>query len=129
MADKKLELLKLKFKRLLGYATWFLVAALLVSTVKNVNRVIGIREQVREEQERVEKMQADNAKLQTQIAEAQGSDFIEKQIRDKLGLSKEGEAIVVLPDESIVRSFAPTITTSEETLPDPNWKKWLKLFM
>ena len=129
MADKKLELLKLKFKRLLGYATWFLVAALLVSTVKNVNRVIGIREQVREEQERVEKMQADNAKLQTQIAEAQGSDFIEKQIRDKLGLSKEGEAIVVLPDESIVRSFAPTTTTSEETLPDPNWKKWLKLFM
>lgn len=129
MADKKLELLKLKFKRLLGYATWFLVAALLVSTVKNVNRVIGIREQVREEQERVEKMQADNAKLQVQIAEAQGSDFIEKQIRDKLGLSKEGEAIVVLPDESIVRSFAPTITTSEEALPDPNWKKWLKLFM
>lgn len=129
MADKKLELLKLKFKSLLGYATWFLVAALLVSTVKNVNRVIGIREQVREEQERVEKMQADNAKLQVQIAEAQGSDFIEKQIRDKLGLSREGEAIVVLPDESIVRSFAPTTTTSEETLPDPNWKKWLKLFM
>ena len=129
MADKKLELIKLKFKSLLGYTAWILVAVLLVSTVKNINRVISIRKQVEEERERIQKMQADNAKLQAQIAEAQGSDFIEKQIRDKLGLSKEGEAIVVLPDESIVKSFAPPITASEETLPDPNWKKWLKLFL
>ena len=129
MADKKLESLKLKFKSFLGYATWVLVAALLVSTVKNVNRVVSIRKQVEDEKQRVEKMQADNAKLQVQIAEAQGSDFIEKQIRDKLGLSKEGEAIVVLPDESIIRSLAPPATTGEENLPDPNWKKWLKLFI
>lgn len=128
MVDKKTELLKLKFKNILGYAAWIFVVILLVSTVKNVNRVLSIRKQVEEEKLRVEKMQADNAKLQAQIMEAQGSEFIEKQIRDKLGLTKAGEVVVVLPDEAIVKSMAPPVTTNEETLPDPNWLKWKKLF-
>ncbi len=128
MADKKLETIKLKLKKFLGYATLGLVALLLISTVKNVNRVINIRKQVEVERERVEKMQAENVKLQAQIAEAQGSDFIDKQIRNKLGLTKEGETIVILPDESILKSLAPALVIDEETLPDPNWLKWKKLF-
>jgi len=128
MSDKKTELLKLKFKSLLGYAAWVLVVILLVSTVKNINRVLSIRKQVEEEKQRVEKMQSDNAKLQVQIMEAQGSEFIEKQIRDKLGLTKTGEVVVILPDESIVKRLAPPVTLDDETLPDPNWLKWKKLF-
>lgn len=128
MIDKKFESLKLKFKNLLRYLAWVMVVILLVSTIKNVNRVFSIRRQVLEEKERVEKMQSDNARLQSQIAEAQGTEFIEKQIRDKLGLSKTGEAIVILPEESVLRSLAPPLTSSEESLPDPNWVKWKKLF-
>jgi cell division protein FtsB len=116
-------------KKALGYATWALIAFLLISTIRNINRVAGIRTQVEKERQRVEKMQADNAKLEEQIAETQGSDFIEKQIRNKLGLAKVGEAIVVLPDEEILRKLAPQITSEEDVLPDPNWKKWLKLFI
>ena len=128
MKNKKLGLLEVKFKSVLGYTIWFLTVLLLISTVRNIGRVINIRKQVEVERQKVEKMQADNVKLQVQIAEAQGQDFIEKQIRNKLGLTKEGEAMVVLPDESIVRSLAPSLTSEEETLPDPNWKKWEKLF-
>ncbi len=128
MKNKKLGLLEVKFKSVLGYTIWFLIVLLLISTVRNIGRVINIRKQVEVERQKVEKMQADNVKLQVQIAEAQGQDFIEKQIRNKLGLTKEGEAMVVLPDESIVRSLAPSLTSEEETLPDPNWKKWEKLF-
>ena len=128
MKNKNPGLLEVKFKSVLGYAIWFLAALISISTVRNIGRVVSIRKQVEAERQKVEKMQADNAKLQTQIAEAQGQDFIEKQIRNKLGLTKEGEAMVVLPDESIVRSLAPSLTSEEETLPDPNWKKWEKLF-
>ncbi|EKE12995.1 MAG: hypothetical protein ACD_13C00107G0005 [uncultured bacterium] len=128
MKNKNPGLLEVKFKSVLGYAIWFLAVLLSISTVRNIGRVVSIRKQVEAERQKVEKMQADNAKLQTQIAEAQGQDFIEKQIRNKLGLTKEGEAMVVLPDESIVRSLAPSLTSEEETLPDPNWKKWEKLF-
>lgn len=128
MVDRKNESVRSRFRNLLGYLAWFMVLILLISTVKNVNRVFTIRREVLEERQKVEKMQNDNAKLQSQVAEAQGTEFIEKQIRDKLGLTKAGEAIVVLPEEPIVRSLAPPLTVSEDILPDPNWVKWKKMF-
>ncbi len=115
-------------KKVLSIGTWALVVLLLISTLRNIQKVAGIRSQVEKERQKVEKMQADNTKLEEQIAQAQGSDFIEKQIRDKLGLVKPGEAIVVLPDIEILKKLAPQETSEEDTLPDPNWKKWLKLF-
>lgn len=116
------------FKTILKYSTWILIVILLVSTVKNISKAVGVRKQVQNERERVKKMEDDNIKLQTQIAQAQGQDYIDKQIRDKLGLTKEGETVVILPDENVVISLAPPATVDTETLPDPNWKKWQKLF-
>ena len=115
-------------KKALGWGTWILVVLLLVSTVRNIQRVKGIRSQVEKEREKVAKMQAENAQLEEQIAIAEGTNFIEKQIRNKLGLVKPGEAIVVLPDTEILKKMAPQIVTEEDILPDPNWKKWKKLF-
>jgi cell division protein FtsB len=109
-------------------AAWILTVLLLISTVRNINRVISIRNDVEKEKEIVEKMKADNAQLEAQIAQTQGSEFIEKQIRDKLGLAKPGEAIVVLPDPAILRAMAPQTPVEEDTLPDPNWVRWEKLF-
>ena len=77
----------------------------------------------------MEKMKAENAALEAQIAQTQGSAFIEKQIRDKLGLAKTGEAIVVLPDAEILKKLAPQIPVEENSLPDSNWRKWMKLFI
>jgi len=128
MTNKALESIKKRFHKILGYGTWVFIVILLVSTVKNINRVVNIRKQVEIEKAKVAKMQADNVKLQAQIAETEGAAFIDKQIRNKLGLTKEGEAVVILPEESIVKSFAPPVSFADETAPDPNWKKWEKLF-
>jgi cell division protein FtsB len=126
---KKLaESLKKRAGRLVGFAMWILAIMLLTSTAKNIVNVGRIRREVAEEKSRLEKMKAENARLEAQIALTQGSDFIEKQMRDKLGLAKEGEAIVILPDPEILRKLAPQMPTEEETLPDPNWKKWAHLF-
>ncbi len=127
--NEKIEKLPIWMKKVLGWATWGLIILLTISTVKNINRVASIRSQVEKERQKVERMKVENAKLEEQIAEAQGQEFIEKQIRNKLGLVKSGEAIVVLPDEEIIRKLAPQKVVEEDTLPDPNWKKWLKLFI
>lgn len=126
---KIIENVKTKAKRLLGVATWVLALLLLLSTIKNIGRVGNINSAVQKEKNKVEKMKQENALLEAQIAQTQGSFFIEKQIRDKLGLVKEGEAIVILPDTEILRKLAPQMPVEENTLPDPNWKKWLKLFI
>ena len=125
---KVIENVKTKAKKLLGVATLVLVLLLLISTIKNIGRVRSINNAVQKEKDKVEKMKEENARLEAQIAQTQGSAFIEKQIRDKLGLAKAGEAIVVLPDSEILRKLAPQMPVEENTLPDPNWRKWLKLF-
>ena len=127
--EKIIEKVKIKAKTLLGLATWVLVLLLLISTIKNIGRVRNIEGAVQREKDTVEKMKEENARLEAQIAQTQGSAFIEKQIRDKLGLAKTGEAIVVLPDAEILKKLAPQTPVEENTLPDPNWKKWLKLFI
>lgn len=126
--DKRLGNFKTKSKKVIGYASWAIVILLTISTVRNIERALNIKKQVQDERDKVAKMEVENAQLQTQINEAQGQDFIDKEIRDKLGLSKEGETIVVMPDEAILKSLAPPKETNIEILPDPNWKKWEKMF-
>jgi cell division protein FtsB len=123
------EKVKIKAKKLFGLTIWILALLLLVSTVKNIKKVADINNAVRTEKAKVEKMQEENAQLTAQIDQTQGEAYIEKQIRDKLGLAKPGEAIVVLPDPEILRQLAPQIPVEQNSLPDPNWKKWLNLFL
>jgi cell division protein FtsB len=128
MNEKNINTIKTKFGKVFGYAAWGLIIIFSVSIFKNINRVMNIKKQVEVERQKVEKIKAENESLQAQIDEAQSQDFIEKQMRDKLGLTKEGEVVVILPDEEIVKNLAPSLTSIGSTLPDPNWVKWKKLF-
>ena len=117
------------FRKVVGYGALLLVVLMLASIVRNVGKVVAIREEVAKERERLERLEKENEQLQKKITKTQSDEFIEKQIRDKLGLVKEGEIVVVLPDEEILRGFAPKIVVEQDSLPDPNWKRWLKLFL
>lgn len=116
------------FKKGLGYGILIAVFLMAGSIWRNIEKVMIVRREVIKEKERIEALKKENEELQRKIRETQSEEFIEKQIRDKLGLVKEGEIVVVLPDEETVRSFAPKIENEEDILPDPNWKKWLNLF-
>jgi cell division protein FtsB len=110
------------------YAIWGLILILALSVFKNIGRTAQISNQIRTEKAKLSKIQADNNKLVEELAQTQNPNFIEKEIRNKLGLGKAGEAIVVLPDAEILRKLAPQTPSEVDTLPDPNWLKWKKLF-
>lgn len=129
MKVKLFQTLESRFQKLIGYLAIFLIVLMVISIVKNIGRVGKIRSEVGREIEKIEKIKLENEELERQISEAQGVEFIEKQLRNKLGLVKEGEVVVVLPDKEILKKFAPKVYEEEGSLPDPNWKKWLKLFM
>ena len=126
------EKLTIKIKaRLKTYSNIiFIVVSLfmLVSLTRNIMKVREAKERLKEKEEYIEKIREGNKELRQKVATFKSEEFIEKQLRDKLGLAKEGETIVVLPDEETIRKFAPSDEKEEEILPDPNWKKWLKLF-
>ena len=120
---------KLKLGKYWKYLLLGLALLFSISLVRNIFRILAASKRIDEAKGRVEKLKDENDDLKRRLAEAQSETYIETQLRDKLGLSKEEEIIVVLPDAETLRQIAPAAAEEEEELPDPTWKKWLKLFL
>ncbi len=114
--------------KLAGYGIWLLIVLLVISTSNSIGSSARVKAQIKAEEEKVSRMQKENADLENRVILAQSGDYIEAEIRNKLGLVKSGEAIVVLPDVETLKKLAPPETLDREALPDPNWKKWAHLF-
>lgn len=122
------EWLKVKFKRSLAYLPFVFLLLLIVSLVRNAAKVMEAKERIRGQEKKVVKLKEENESLKEKLREVESPEFIEKGIREKLGLVKEGETLVVLPEEEVLRKVAPQTAKEEDSLPVPNWKKWVKLF-
>lgn len=119
---------KVKLNSYYIYVGLFLGFLFLLSLIRNISKIADAEKRISKAQQRVEKLRKENEETERRLAEVKGEEYIEKQLRDKLGLAKEGEIVVVLPDEETLRKIAPGIAEEEDVLPDPTWKKWLKLF-
>ena len=128
MFEKFTEKLKEKLKVYSNYLLIFLFLLMFVSLIRNILRVVESNKRIEKAQDQVERLKKENEELEEKLAVTKSEGYIEKQLRDKLGLAKEGEIVIVLPDEKILETLAPKLEEEEETLPDPNWKKWLKIF-
>lgn len=128
MSENRISQAKAKLK---GYSVYLVVLLLLlltVSLVKNILKISQAQDKVGRVKNRVEALRKENEELKEELGKIESETYVEFQARDKLGLTREGEIVVVLPDEEILRKIAPRFEEEAETLPDPTWKKWLKLF-
>lgn len=73
----------------------------------------------------VYKLQAQNKELKNKLSQIQSPDFIEQEARDKLGLSKKGETVVIIPDDTLKLVLA---SSSAQITRLPNPLGWLKVF-
>lgn len=78
--------------------------------------VVGVRKQ------ELTKIQAENNTLQDKLKDMGSDAYVERVARDQLGMIKEGETIVMLP-EGAIRGRGGS---EEKNM--PNWKKWWSLF-
>ena len=115
--------------KFLGYIAIFLIVSFLISLSKGIGRLSLVKREITKKQAEVSEIERKNEKLKEELARIQTPQYIEKQIRNKLGLVKTGEIVVVLPDAEIVKSLSPSIPEDPEPPTDPNWKKWMKLFL
>jgi cell division protein FtsB len=122
------EKIKIKLRLYLGYLLVLLTVIFIISLIRNVFKIATARNEVEKERVRIAKINRENAELGKRLAEVKSQDYIEKQLRDKLGLAKPGEIVVVMPDADTLRKLAPKPVEEEAVLPDPTWKKWLRLF-
>ncbi len=122
------ELNKETTRKYYGFFAFFLVVILGFSFFRNLTKSFQAQRKIQEEERRVEALKRENERLKRESEKVMSGVYIEKQLRDRLGLAKEGEYVVVLPDEETLKRLAPKIEEEEEILPEPNWKKWYKLF-
>lgn len=117
--------------KLSGYSKYLILAVvvlLFISLIRNITKSIQVGNRIKTEKAKLEELKKENSELEKKLAETQSAEYLEKQLRNKLGLAKEGEIVLVLPDEETLKKMAPADVEPEEVLPDPTWKKWLKLF-
>lgn len=75
--------------------------------------------------ETVYKLETKNKELKKKLSQIQSPEFIEEQARNKLGLSKQGETVVIIPEEKLKQVLG---TTESAQIRLPNWLGWLKVF-
>ena len=91
----------------------------IVSTLKSGDRLS-------QETEKLHQLEIQNKELKQKLSEVRSPEFLERQARDKLGLAKEDEVIVIIPDEKI-QSVLQTQQPKEE-VSLPNFLGWLRVF-
>jgi cell division protein FtsB len=101
---------------------------LIVSGISTYTKLNKAKVTIEEARLSAQKLEDEQKNLKDQIAQTESSQFIEKQLRDKLGMAKTGEVVLVLPESQELKRLAPPKTQEEEYIPKKNWEKWRELF-
>lgn len=101
----------------------------IITVSGNIRRVHIFNKEISNSEKELEELQQEHRSLEQELRYISSDSYKEIQIRDKLGLSKEGEVVVVLPDESTLRKLSPRILISEPSYQvEPNYYKWFNVF-
>lgn len=113
-------------------AVFVVLILIMTSSIHTGFKLKGRGGAIEEARTRLEEEETKRIELEA-IRESLGSvEFIEQQARDKLGLAQEGEVIVVLPPEEVLRSLAPKeefVDSGFEQETRPIWRQWVRLFL
>lgn len=79
------------------------------------------------EEERLAKARLENEELAKELERLQSPEYIEKQAREKLGLGREGEVVVVLPPQ--VGSPSPEVKIAPKQPEKAVWQQWVSFLL
>lgn len=76
--------------------------------------------------ETVYQLEARNKQLKNKLTQVLSPEFIEEQARNKLGLGKAGETMVIIPEEKLKSVMGAS--QSAQVIRLPNWLGWWRVF-
>jgi cell division protein DivIC len=80
--------------------------------------------EVKKTADHIEELRMKNKQLESQLSYVQTKEFAEREARDKLGLVRPGETVVVIPQNVLQAASA----AAEPVPVVPNWMQWWRLF-
>jgi cell division protein FtsB len=110
---------------------WVRVIIIITSIIISIGLVRSIislwqkKDMVVDRQRVLEYAQQEHTELENKLQDATSSAYVEELARNKLGLVKEGETVVLMDKRAFELLQKSQDTVSEQL---PNWKRWLKLF-
>lgn len=118
----------------------FVVAAVVVLAVwvgvasyRSLQRTRAIDAEIAKLETTAKDIERENSTLREKIRYFSSPSFQEREAKEKLGLKKAGEQVVIiktLPDPDDGQSMIPTIDTGRSAeFRSPNYYKWWKLFL
>ncbi len=120
--------MKVKIKSFIQYLIVIIAFVAIYSLLKSISRLTSANQKIIDEQNYVSELKKQNEELNQKLSIVQNPLFIEEEARNKLGLAKKGEIVVVLPDATTLRNLVPKEFVEKVAFPDDNLQKWMKLF-
>jgi|GEM_PF-2516487 len=110
--------------RRLGVRVVFFVCALALcfSSGSTVLTLLARKELVIQRKKELDRVSRENEKLSALHRVMQGNAYIERIARDKLGLVKDGETIVLIGQQEA------DVTQKSTDTDTPNWRQWWEVF-
>jgi cell division protein FtsB len=114
------------FKQLVSWVMLFIALLLVVSLTKGIFEILSVYDRVAEAENEVAELEAKKRSLERQVAERTTEGYVERQIRNKLHLSRPGEQVVVLSENSPLQTNGQSVRVDREV---PVWQQWMELFL
>lgn len=96
----------------------------MVRTGNNIIRLYKAGGRVKEAQVEIDRLQAEKRVMEKRLAESQTEDYVERIAREKLGLGKPGEVVVIIDEDQKENS-----KKQNEIEKIKNWQLWRKLYL
>lgn len=93
--------------------------------LSQILQAVKSSERLSSEAEDLFKLEAKNKELKAKLSQIRSPEFIEKEARNKLGLAKPGETVIIIPDEKI-RAILQATPSAQTRLSNP--LGWWRLF-
>lgn len=94
--------------------------------IKQITSALKSNENLQQVVDDLNKIEIQNKELKKRLSQIKLPEFIEKEARNKLGLVKEGETLVIIPQAKIEQLL--NLNKKKEDIRLPNPLGWLKVF-
>ena len=112
-------------RKIILIAGGILVLILAYNLIRQINDAVHSSERLSAQAEAVYQLEAKNKELKNKLSDIQSPEFIEHQARNKLGLGKVGETIIIIPEEKLKQVLG---VPESAQIRLPNWLGWWRVF-
>lgn len=98
------------------------------SVFQTSKKIQTVNKGVKDREKQLTKLRDEEKKLQEKYDEITSPEYMEKQLRNQLNLSKENEIVLVLPPDDVLKELVPPDDAEEEFDVKPNYQKWAEVF-